>query len=349
MIPYNDLLRALSDWRARQGLPPLHGLDYLGALKQPRIDTSRAIAAITGSMELLDLETAGADYDYDEPLAPPPMDQPVSAGWSDYDSDATRAASDDVSGAGYEYEQPQPAYAAPSEYDEQSGYDQQLGYDEQPGYDQQPLSDYGQQAQSGYDYEQAQPGFDVHSVGDSTAIYQDLSPSQGAPGYAPVPTDPSVSAMPSYGFDDEPNDESTMIGAMPVPSGAAAPPVAAPPPSSDATAIFDTSLATNAAARVEAEYRQPGGGVPSEPVYDSMAAAAEYQAERVAEENAGYADDLDEHTYVPTEFQGAPEEPMPPSYPPAQSEFAPADEPPPLEPPPGLPGDAGFEIHFDDD
>ena len=398
MIPYEDLLNALIDWRARQGLPPLHNLDHLGEHQQGRIDTSTAIALVTGALEVGDLDEVGADYD--DPLAPPPIAAPAGdGGW-----DAAASANDAWSEESV-YEDPYDDGGAADSF-ATDGFPADGFAVEEHAADDFAIEEH---AADGFDVEEfpaasetppPAPAYDFGSgdgvsydVGDSTAMFQELAPSAGydpalgdpnaAAGYEPMPTDPNQ-ALPMAGYEQPPAspygladnaEEATMMGGIPQPSGAGAPPPAMAPPTNQPTAIFDTSLVNAAAAAADPAYGAPApggatpgqptamfdtslvsaaaaaadpayaagidGGVPSEPVYDSMAAQAEYQAERLAEQQSEYGQG-DGHTYVPGGLAGGyGNQPADYNY------DQPADlQPPPLDPPPA--DDDPFAYAFPD-
>lgn len=358
MIPHEDLVNALADWRARQGLPPLHNYDYLGEFKQERIDTSSAILAVTGSLAVGDLDHAGASYD--DPLADPPVAAGGDDPWAVSDYESAEELDDPFASSG---EYASENYAGGDYGDDAVGFtvDEEL-----------PIEDgianhagVQPQAAHGYEYDDVEAPTS-YDVGDSTAMFQELAPSQSGQhddpsGYPQGDYDPSVGqATAMYDtslaanaaaniIDDSPVapgqfpnvGESTAIFDTSLASNAAAAvnseqlPPPPPPSAGTATAMYDTSLASNAAAA--AGYGEYDGGVPSEPVYDSMAAQAEYQAERLAEQqsqhdpgygahdsNQGYADpgqadpggynyaqdyDQNEYNQMPPTGEAAPLEP----------------------------------------
>ena len=64
MIPYEDLVNALTQWRARNGLP-IHQVDYLGEAQAHRIDTSSGIPDVetaAAGEEVLDMDEAGVEF-----------------------------------------------------------------------------------------------------------------------------------------------------------------------------------------------------------------------------------------------------------------------------------------------
>lgn len=418
MIPYEDLLNALVDWRARQGLPPLHNLDYLGELRQNRIDTSSAIAAVTGSLEVSDLEEAGADYD--DPLADPPYSAGADEPWSVDSGEYANAEEVDDPFAEVAEEYPADNYAADSYsvdgYGEAGGFtvDEEIPMDsEVPIVEEAVELPVSASSVESYEYDDMDEQT-AYTVGDSTAMFQELAPAQSAQpdqydaaayqqqdGYARPGSGGEYNYDPSaYGASDVVAPGAGQATAMYDTSLAANAAVAVEadpysgaqvPNAGAATAMYDTSLATDAAGAVEGmapagqnagaatamydtnlvnqtaantgyEY---DGGVPSEPVYDSMAAQAEYQAERLAEQQA--QDAYAQQGYDPNQSYGAGNyderadsqaggyaydanaqqayDPNAQAHDP--NAYQQPTEPPPLEPPPG--GDFAFPFPGDDD
>lgn len=403
MIPYEELVTALANWRQRQGLPPLRS-DFLGAPRQHRIDAGLALGDDAGlalgddaGMEptnIINLDDAGADevaglYMDDEGDAASWDQEPQAV--ESYDDDD--AGADDFDIASYQeqpyggqqygdgaygaadaredqYAQPgghgQDAYGQPygqqdaygqnaygqdaygQPYGQQDGYGQaadalqgQYGYDSGPAQAPAQAYDSGPYGQSGgYGDPDAYGGADVAE--EPTRMTYALQPSSAqdsgsysSPGQPyPVPGQAyPAPAQPMAGVVDE-REESTVIGAMLSPGAGPAP---------GESGGYDS-----------------GGGVPSEPVYDSLAAAAEYQAEQNYDD-PGYGEATNAYQPLPAPDYGQSADYGQPYDPGAfsggvseETYIAPGmqqsagGEPPPLEPPPEG-DDDDFMINFDED
>jgi hypothetical protein len=333
MIPYEELVSALADWRARQGLPPLQ-VDFLGAPREHAIDTSAALGE-DGGMEatsIINLDGAGAGL-YQSGGARAPMS------WEQEHADA--ADFDEVEDSGYDADPyqakpygeqqygapdaPQDQYAEPHSHADDP-YGQPYGTNDQYDYD-------SGAAQS---YDAAQYG-EADEYGDTGGVAEEPTrmtyslQASGAQSEYSLPDQPYSAPDQAMGVVDE-REESTVIGAMlsPVSAAGSAGPVG-----------YD-----------------PGGGVPDEPVYDSLAAAAEYHAEQNYGMEQGYAHgDLPTQAYQPlgesdygnsydSGAYGAGDGSSEQTYiAPSMQQSAPwGGEPPPLEPPPE---DDDFLVDFD--
>jgi hypothetical protein len=366
MIPYEELVSALADWRARQGLPPLQ-VDFLGAPREHAIDTSVALGEDAGmeATSIINLDAAGAQAGlYQSGGAQAPMsweEEAEDVGTGDfaaledsgYGADPYQAASYDDQQYGTPEAQ---QYGAPDDPQDQFAeqapraddpYGQPYGDNDQYDYDSGAAQSYD--AVQSYDaapdqgdaqsYDPAQYG-GAGEYGDTGGVAEEptrmtyaLTPSSAQHDQSP-PGQPYSAPGQAPGVVDE-RDESTVIGAM------LSPVIPAGPAGLAGQASYDS-----------------GGGVPDEPVYDSLASAAEYHAEQNYGADQGYV-----HGDLPTQaYQPVPETDYGSSYdsggysadgasentylaPDLQGSAPWGGEPPPLAPPPE--DDDDFLVDYD--
>lgn len=415
MIPYEELVTALANWRERQGLPPLHS-DFFGAPRQRHMDTSSALGD-DGGMEptnIINLDDAGAQAAaglYDDDVAS--WDEDAQADSDEFNEvdevvDEIGEVGDDAYAVDSYQQQPYGgqqyggAYGAPDaqqgQYAQHDAHGQQNAYGQTPygqqnAYGQTPYGQpdaygqtpYGQQDAHGQaQYGQpdaygqvphAQPGQYGHDSGAAQAY----DPGQYGQPYG----QPSGYGDPNaYGGADDVAEEPTRMTYALQASGAhnpqsySSPGQPYPAPSQPMGGVVDereestvigAMLSPGAPAPGQSGGYDTGGGVPSEPVYDSLAAAAEYQAEQNYDQDYGPGElatnayqpltdsDYGEpgnygQPYDPGAFSGGASEQtyMAPGMQPSAG-----GEPPPLEPPPDGDEDGDddddFMINFDED
>lgn len=341
MIPYEELVSALAHWRARQGLPPLHS-DYLGAPKKHRIDASSALAAKPARPGSSARATSPARPPIPSVQAAQLQETPENLGW---DEPLDALDSIDETGAYGAVAEQARSYGGPS-YDsndsidapyDPSAYGDDLGGDlEEPTHFVRALS----------------PSDQAEEPEESTHMVITPEAASRARSQPPLPPQAtraqSAVSQPFPGYmDADADDESTHIGAMLGPGANQFPAGQGyRPPAQNAmehTHAFDV------------------GGVPSEPVYDSLAAAAEYRAEQedYAAQAQGYTDmSTEAHTQIPASDMGHPAYGDYPYDPASTNAYQPGygqpgygymddGEPPPLEPPP-LESEDDFMVTFDE-